>query len=458
VDLASGAGNTGPVSGREIKDNLFDLNDNGFNGVSFNGTGGVPWFANPVGGAIVTGNTFVNSTQFIRARGVYDNSQFDWESYWNDNDYPEGAAVALVTESPFDVRTYSYTSGSYTFTNVRRIGGTIQGEVDHTVVTDTVLVKPGTYPEHVTLGHKLTLKGANAGIPGNELRGDESVISGGASGAVQIAADDVTLDGFQVSSPSNGLNSGIHMASDTSGVLVTNNVISGNQMRSPNSDGASTISDNWFDANTEVGPAGGTGIYSDAGSNGLVIDGNEFTNHTENNPVIFGAVGAGTHVDLTVSDNSFHNNEFGIYALAIDGGTFTGNDITTPAATALTFGGAVIDVDVTFNTIHDSLRGVRVIDHGYGFGDNADILVNRNALVDNTEYGVGNVSGYVGTLDGTCNWWGQWPGGHVRDRGQPSWLTTSSLSGSCFGGRGPSGLLWRLTTIIRAAKADRRFR
>jgi hypothetical protein len=90
-----------------------------------------------------------------------------------------------VTESPFDVRTYSYTSGSYTFTNVRRIGGTIQGEVDHTVVTDTVLVKPGTYPEHVTLGHKLTLKGANAGIPGNELRGDESVISGEASGAVR---------------------------------------------------------------------------------------------------------------------------------------------------------------------------------------------------------------------------------------------------------------------------------
>ena len=108
VALASGAGNTGPVSGREILRNTFDLGNNGFNAISFNGSGGVPWFVNPVGGAIITDNTFAHSTQYIRARGVYAESEFDWASYWNDNTFDK-AAVALVTQVPFDVRSYSYT-------------------------------------------------------------------------------------------------------------------------------------------------------------------------------------------------------------------------------------------------------------------------------------------------------------------------------------------------------------
>ncbi len=145
VDIASGAGNTGPVSGREILRNVWDLQNNGYNAISFNGSGGVAWFVNPVGGAVIKNNSFKNSTQYIRQRGtVVDQSQFDWKSYWNDNTFDK-AAIALDNEATFDVRSYAYD----TFTNVRRIGSSIQGEikdtsgVDHAQAGDMILVKGG---------------------------------------------------------------------------------------------------------------------------------------------------------------------------------------------------------------------------------------------------------------------------------------------------------------------------
>ncbi|MDX2139708.1 MAG: right-handed parallel beta-helix repeat-containing protein, partial [Chloroflexota bacterium] len=181
VDLASGAGLTGPVSGRVITNNTF-TNSTVYNQywpfISFNGSDtGVPWYVNSVGGAIITGNEFnhtdadvmdsaIDDQQFIRARGTYDNSQFDWESYWEDNTYNK-ATVALVGASGFDVRSFTYTAGSYTFNNTRRIGGEIQPEVNHAQDGDRVLINrntiaggPASYPEQVTVTNQdITLRG-----------------------------------------------------------------------------------------------------------------------------------------------------------------------------------------------------------------------------------------------------------------------------------------------------------
>lgn len=198
IDVASGAGNTGPVAGREILRNTFDLVNNGFNAISFNGSGGVPWFANPVGGAVIQDNDFKNSAQYIRARGVYAESEFDWASFWNDNTY-DRAAVALVTLVPFDVRPYAYS----VFSNVRRIGGTIQGEVqegavDHAVAGDTVLVKAGTYLENVTVNEDgLAIQGAGIAatvIQGTACGGTGIALTGNRSG---IALRDLSVTGFQ---------------------------------------------------------------------------------------------------------------------------------------------------------------------------------------------------------------------------------------------------------------------
>ena len=442
IDISSGAGSSTPLgaSNREILGNQFDLQGNTWNAISFNGSGtGVPWFTNTVGGAVITGNSFTDGAeQYIRARGTYPNAEFDWESFWNDNTYDK-AAVALVTESPFDVRTYSYTSGPYTFNDVRRIGATIEGEVTHAVSGDTVLVKPGLYPEHVTVDKPLTLKGANAGTPGNGVRGPESRITGDVSGALQMTADDTIVDGFEIQSASNNLGSGIHMAPTISGATIRNNLITGNQIGIyANGDGPSLITRNLFDANNEPGSAGGSGIYSEF-TNGLTVDDNEFSNHTENNPLLFAATGPGVHQNLAVTNNTL-DNTYGVYALAIDGGTFTGNDITAPSGTALSFSGGDVGVDVNHNQLHDSLRGVRVDDGGFGLGDNSDIVVNRNSITGNSDFGIGNLSGYAGTLDATCNWYGGAAGPNQVGTDTvvgpdpvtfAPWLLTSNLDGPC---------------------------
>ncbi|MEO8476333.1 MAG: Calx-beta domain-containing protein [Actinomycetota bacterium] len=438
VDISSGAGSSTPLgfTNRQILNNDFDMVGQDFPPVSFNGSDtGVPWFVNTVGGAVIKGNDFQGGNlQYIRARGTYPNAEFNWKSFWTDNTYDK-AAVALVTESPFDVREFSYPNSFGTFNHVRRIGATIQGEVDNTLSGDTVLVKPGTYPEHVTLGHALTLKGANAGTAGNAARGPESTITGDSTGAVQLTGNDVTINGFKVQSASNALGAGIHMAATQTGASIKINLVTGNQIGIyANSAGASTISYNLFDANNELGSSAGSGIYSEF-TDHMTISHNEFKNHTTNNPIIFGATAADVHTSLTVSNNSIHDNYSGIYSVGINGGAFTANNISAPGATALSFSGADIAVQVRLNKLHDSARGVRIDDGGFGLGDNSAITVNRNAITGNTDFGIGNLSGFTGPVDGTCNWWGAASGPLLTDTSgsvtTAPWLTSASLNGTC---------------------------
>lgn len=173
IDLTSGAGYSGPVSGRIIKNNTFTMEgDEYWPFISFNGSGtGVPWFVQSVGGAVIEGNDFTNTfngdgnplhdvtAAHIRARGTYDNSQFDWTAYWNDNAFNKATVTLIGAYPPFDVRTYSYTSGGYTFNDVRRIGPRIQPAVNHAQTSDTVLVNEGTYPEQVVITKTLALVG-----------------------------------------------------------------------------------------------------------------------------------------------------------------------------------------------------------------------------------------------------------------------------------------------------------
>src|SRR5262249_596235 len=143
VDIASGAGSTGPLSGREIKNNHFDLNDNGFNGISFNGTvAAIPWFANPVGGAQISGNTFATRTQSTRWRGpVQVPSEFHWKDWFNDNPF-EGAVMAGPDPENGVVTAYAYDCGygANSCPNTTRIAGTINAGLLNAAVNDTVLV------------------------------------------------------------------------------------------------------------------------------------------------------------------------------------------------------------------------------------------------------------------------------------------------------------------------------
>ncbi len=133
-------------------------NNGEYAAVSFTGSDtGVPWFVESVGGAVITGNEFVGNDQHIRARGIYDNGQFDWASYWNENTFDK--AVIVGVNPPNDVRAFTYTTSYGTMPDVRRIGGVIQGEVDHALPGDTVLVKDGIYTENLVIETDLTIIG-----------------------------------------------------------------------------------------------------------------------------------------------------------------------------------------------------------------------------------------------------------------------------------------------------------
>jgi hypothetical protein len=114
-------------------------------------------------------------------------------------------------------------------TNTTDLSNPIQNAIDFadTNGLGTVEVEPGTYDESVTVDVPgLTVAGPNAGTPGDTVRGAEAVITGGSGNTpgVQIAADNVTLDGLQVE---NTDTNGIRFGPDTvpSNVTIQNSVV-----------------------------------------------------------------------------------------------------------------------------------------------------------------------------------------------------------------------------------------
>jgi uncharacterized repeat protein (TIGR01451 family) len=304
VDIASGAGYSGDKENRRIVGNKFTGNEDVFWAlISFNGYGEVAWFTYPIGGAIVRGNEFSGSTQYIRARSNYDNAQFDWKAFWEDNTFDK-AVVTLADVANFDVRAYTYTSGSYTFTNTRRIGALIQGEINNSVAGDTILVKKGSvsYSEDVLVNKGVKIIGQNRPV---------------LDGRFWVNANNVTIQGFEIR---NGIAS---TGVDQSGVYV-------NGAQNVN------IRDNhligsWTGGETNF--VGGRGILTSGNVGNLVVEGNTiekwvsglYLNPTSgsiivrNNEISDNWAGAGTDGQGNVQfrNNYFRNNIEGIGASSV---------------------------------------------------------------------------------------------------------------------------------------------
>jgi hypothetical protein len=146
IAITSGAGYSGSDDGRRIIGNHFNGEiEQGSNAnyalLSFSGrVPTVGWFVTPVGGAVISGNTFENSPQYVRARGIYHEDQFDWQSIWCDNEFYNGL-ITLMDPSTFTVRPFTYSSGPYIFENVRRIGSDLTSEQNISQDGDLILTE-----------------------------------------------------------------------------------------------------------------------------------------------------------------------------------------------------------------------------------------------------------------------------------------------------------------------------
>lgn len=323
---------------------------------------------------------------------------------------------------------------------------TIQLAINDPVCT-TINVAAGTYSEHVAINRSVTLNGANFGVAGNGTRGAETIVDGTDTGApFAITANNVSIVGFTVKNGSGGgLNSGIWSQTGTQNSIIRNNIITANDFGVwAQCGGNCLIQTNLFDANNKPGP--GTDSISADNTTGLTINNNEFKNDSAGNPILMQAVAPGAHTSLAITNNNFHNNTNSsvMYLLGVTGGNITGNTIhPASGVTGISLSGADANFSITNNVITGGARGVRVEDAGYysSAGANSNIVVHRNNVSNNSDYGVGNTDTTINSLNATCNWWGAANGPGPVATGSGSnvttnvafspWLTSANLSGSC---------------------------
>jgi Ca2+-binding RTX toxin-like protein len=172
---------------------------------------------------------------------------------------------------------------------------TIQAAVDAASNGDTILVAAGIYVENVTVDKDVTIRGPNAGTPGNGTRVGEAVLDGG----FYMHAAGATLDGLTVLGGGTlaGNPAGIYV--DVDNVTLTNLIV-----QSDGSVGAGVVT-----------PSGG-------GVSGLILSKSridDWANGTYFNP--------GTQ--FTASGNSFDGNGVALTGDDWDDGTLISNNVFT---------------------------------------------------------------------------------------------------------------------------------
>lgn len=408
VDLASGAGLTGPVSGRVITNNSFTNSVGQFwPFISFNGSGtGVPWFVNSVGGAVITGNTFNHTDnsvdqQFIRARGTYDNSQFDWQSYWNNNDYNK-STVALEGASGFNVRSYSYASAPYTFNDVRRIGGQIQPEVGHAVNGDRVLVNSDTlnngdalYPEYVNLNKEVTVLGPQANVLALGRSGNEAIVTfptgyTGSNPVFDINANNVTINGFTIGRTGDGASAPWLIRSITAGRVdgseLLYNLFEGNPGVNSFPGGAYLLNqDNTVIEANYFNDLGQHAVFmAGSSSNAIYRNNDSYGNYNSNFSMHDTGVG---HSNVLIENNRAIEDSlvlFNVKGATIQNNSFTGS---ATVGSRIFMGGGHDDIIITGNTLtNPRSAAVLVYDGGFGYGANSDVTVSSNTITQNVGF------------------------------------------------------------------------
>lgn len=301
ISVNNGAGDTGDRSGRVITGNTFNGKATPYL-IGFTGWSGanpaVGWITLPVGGAVISGNTFANGStimNYVMAygnEGGYINSQFDWQTIWNSNTYPK-CAVALSDEATFAVRSYDEGNGGYPA--IRQIGPVIQAEIDHSVNGDVVKVGTGTYPEVLSVNKSVTVYGAGSGTAINGTSG---------TGVVAISANGATIRNLTVDN--SNAQDGFTVASGVTTLQVLNSFIINNVRYGINF--ADPGAGNTLSGNTFSGTSSTSAVIN-AGTAGVAATGN-YWGSSKGPALAANPCGDGKLISSLVTYNPWSNSDF----------------------------------------------------------------------------------------------------------------------------------------------------
>ena len=289
---------------------------------------------------------------------------------------------------------------------------TINAAVAAASAGDTIKVCAGNYPEQVNVNKELTFLGAQSGKDGRKGRNNpakESVVANpsGADFALMSAADNVTIDGFTLSGiDSNSTNYGISAFQGTSGLVVTNNVITGNcegiNFQNPNASMPSVIRHNAFISNTAgsvaLGPNCGTGVFiSNGPANNTSISENSFTGHnTQQTAINFAGDPNPSNPSqgLSVTNNDSVDDSTFVVATNSEGAEISHNTISVPTpsadqGTAILDYGSNVDLSISDNQIDGGSRaGTSGINVRVLTGTPSVNTIVKNNKVDNRYNGI----------------------------------------------------------------------
>src|ERR1051326_1698114 len=206
---------------------------------------------------------------------------------------------------------------------------TIQAAVNGSAAGDTINVQAGVYPELVMVTKTLTINGPNANInPCTGARVAEAVV-GIPTGAFQVVGgvNGVVINGFTVQGVMDvpgSLEAGIH-ALNSNGTQILNNIVQNNVIGIAVGGDSVLIQNNSIRNNNNVGPSGGTGIYSDTGLTNSTINANCFTGQLNQATNIIGAPVVGPVVNNVALTNNTAVNDSGYAFFGGSNLTVTGN-------------------------------------------------------------------------------------------------------------------------------------
>ena len=275
---------------------------------------------------------------------------------------------------------------------------TIQAGVTAALAGQVVQVCPGTYNENVVVNKTLTIQGAKANVDArNRATSNESVVTGtDATATFQLLADNIKLNGFDVTGNVNG--AGIYTSPSFSGYKLLNNIVENNVFGIYLHNGGASqalVRLNLIQNNNQPGAAAGNGIYSDQGAVGVVIAANKFVGH-QNVGVLFagGTITPNADRNIIIKTNSSLNDATFVALFSTVNAEVRQNHVNDTVfqdASSIFVGGDSNGILIDSNVVTNPGYSGIVVDDVLGTGSsNVDILSNTvtGATNDPTASGI----------------------------------------------------------------------